>query len=139
MIINKYGQRELFVFSTFVEYRTLEENIKAFKEVKQLLIDSNIKFKIVKGCYKDNKELSFVVMDIDEVAVMTLCRQFNQESCLWILPEINGTRYCHFLGTDDSLSEKFKLIAVSKKEATKSSGYTYCPKTRTYYITQGVA
>lgn len=101
------------------------DNLTNQTAMEDFLLDNNIKYRLVEGYYKNNREISFIVnaneLSPEKFNLLSLqLNRFNQESILLIGREGNG--YLEFIETSQVIP--LGQIRVSD-EMPDSDGFTY--------------
>lgn len=118
------GQKMVAIFSSERYDKTAIENQVNYDQVFDHLKQHNITFSVGQGCYKGDKEPSFICLpknDQDVKVIKALASLYNQESVLF------RNKHCVFLYFPESNhTEKIgdKLVNVTEQEAMKHDCYT---------------
>lgn len=134
-IINSKARKPVVILSAELSNSNAIINKQKTSSLKGLLERSGLPFKPVEGCYKDSKEVSFVVEveNRDEIRlVQDFSKLYGQESFLLIDESRDVTL---IFNADESENRSLgKFVAVGKAEALVEDSYTYCVETDTYFV-----
>lgn len=127
---------KIFV-SVYRDYNGDEINHQNHEKAKEMLIKSNTSFTIVKGVYKGNSELTFMLISTDvkkhinnlDIA-LNLGLLFNQESVLEVLND--DTAILHNIGGE--MVKIGKFTEVSETESLGYDSYTYEPTSKRFFV-----
>lgn len=123
------------IFSVEKGYRTPEANSNIVDLTKLLLKDLHkINFKTVKGVYRGESEVSFVVSRVHEATISSLCKLFDQDCYLTV--DNNNNAELVFPGGESTPVGRWqgvtRAIAVSHDSYTESDGNYYVASPNLY-------
>ena len=116
--------QQVIILSAELSNRVYVTNRQATNRLDQLLREANIVYNIGQGCYKGEKEVSFVCLPKNQKEVDTLkhfaFNLFNQESLLY--QDSNGQAYLEY--SDGASVTLGKLRQVSPDKIDQLEAYT---------------
>jgi hypothetical protein len=109
------------IFSVFQASENKATNIANTRKAMNYMKQNKVSFKVVQGCYKGSKEVSFVVPFGQIWEVLKLARIFKQESFLEL--DNHNNAVLNYLNEEKRVRIG-KITPVSKEEALSSEAYT---------------
>jgi len=121
----------IVIFSVFQSVRSDSYNLQSHKSLLNFLEQKGIGFKVLKGFYKGESELSVLVHANHLKTIEKIAIDFFQESIL--ISDSNRLTSLHFLkdGTTENIGT---LKKVSQKQALASDCYTFDVSTGHYWL-----
>jgi len=129
-------QDPAYIISAFRSSFSQAQNLERHKVLRGYLHAAGLPFKEVHGCYKGERERSFLVTGDGkaiEETIYQLAKRFDQECVMYLTP----FRDAYFCTPNGTFFDKEKLPgrfqAVDEHELETLDGWTYCPLLKTYY------
>lgn len=112
-----------------------ESDVSRHWQLEAELDNNNINYKVVKGCYKGEKEYAFYIPLTSTFTLTTalnIARAYTQETILYV----DSSRWAQLIGVFDQSKHTHlgTFQQVIKEEAESQDAYTYDLEHNAYYI-----